>query len=58
VFVWDRADYFDLDATVIRIVWLLAFLCGGIGGLAYILCWIGIPLAPAGYVSPSGAATA
>ncbi len=41
-----------------RIVWLLAFLCGGIGGLAYILCWIGIPLAPAGYVSPSGAATA
>ncbi|HVS73978.1 MAG TPA: PspC domain-containing protein [Candidatus Acidoferrales bacterium] len=48
------ADFFDLDATVIRIVWLLAFFLGGVGGLAYIICWIAMPEAPAGYVSPSG----
>jgi phage shock protein PspC (stress-responsive transcriptional regulator) len=51
------ADFFDLDATVIRIVWLLAFFLGGVGGLAYIICWIAIPEARAGYTSPSGVAT-
>ncbi|HYA97206.1 MAG TPA: PspC domain-containing protein [Methylomirabilota bacterium] len=49
------ADYFDLDPMLVRIVWLLAFLCAGVGGLAYIVCWIVIPQAPPGYVS--GAAT-
>jgi phage shock protein PspC (stress-responsive transcriptional regulator) len=49
------AEYFDLDSTVIRIVWLLAFFLGGVGGLAYIICWIAIPQAPVGYVSHSAA---
>ena len=34
------AEYFDLDATLIRIVWLLLLLLGGTGGLAYIICWL------------------
>ncbi|MBZ5702988.1 MAG: PspC domain-containing protein [Acidobacteriia bacterium] len=41
------ADYFDLDATLIRVVWLLAVLLGGTGLLAYLVCWIVIPAAPA-----------
>jgi phage shock protein PspC (stress-responsive transcriptional regulator) len=41
------ADYFDLDPTVVRIVWLLAVLCAGTGGLLYIILWIALPLSPA-----------
>jgi phage shock protein PspC (stress-responsive transcriptional regulator) len=40
------ADYFDLDPTLVRIVWLLAVLCAGTGGLLYIILWIALPLAP------------
>jgi phage shock protein C len=41
------ADYFDLDPTIVRIVWLLAVLCAGTGLLLYIILWIALPLAPA-----------
>ena len=41
------ADYFDLDPTLVRIVWLLAVLFAGTGGLIYIILWIALPLAPA-----------
>src|SRR5271167_3106679 len=41
------ADYFDMDPTIVRVVWLLAFLCGGAGLLVYIVLWIAVPLAPA-----------
>jgi len=41
------ADYFDLDPTLVRIVWLLAVLFAGTGGLVYIILWIALPLAPA-----------
>ena len=41
------ADYFDLDSTLVRIIWLLAVLCAGTGGLLYIILWIALPLAPA-----------
>lgn len=40
------AEYFDLDATLIRVVWLLLLLCAGTGLLAYIVMWIVVPLAP------------
>jgi phage shock protein C len=40
------ADYFDLDPTIVRIVWLLAVLLGGTGILAYLILWIVLPLAP------------
>jgi phage shock protein C len=42
------AEYFDLDPTLVRIVWLLLFLAGGTGILAYIICWIAMPEAPPG----------
>ncbi|HXY24974.1 MAG TPA: PspC domain-containing protein [Candidatus Acidoferrum sp.] len=37
------ADYFDLDATLIRILWLVAVLCAGTGLVAYIILWIVLP---------------
>ncbi len=40
------ADYFDLDPTIVRIVWLLAIFFGGTGLLVYIILWIALPLAP------------
>ena len=41
------AEYFDLDVTIVRVVWLLVALFGGGGILAYIIAWIVIPEAPA-----------
>jgi len=41
------AEYFDIDPTIVRVAWLLAFLCAGAGGLVYIVLWIVLPLAPA-----------
>jgi len=39
------AEYFDLDVSLIRIVWLICLFCG-IGLLAYIIAWIVIPEEP------------
>jgi len=41
------AEYFDIDPMIVRVVWLLAFLCAGAGGLVYIVLWMVLPLAPA-----------
>ena len=38
------ADYLDLDATLVRMVWLACFLLGGFGLLAYVIGWIAMPL--------------
>ncbi|MDQ3810967.1 MAG: PspC domain-containing protein, partial [Chloroflexota bacterium] len=33
------ADYLGIDPTIVRILWVLAFLPGGVPGLAlYVLC--------------------
>jgi phage shock protein C len=45
------AEYFDLDPTIIRVVWLLAIFLGGTGVLAYLILWIVLPVAPA-YSAP------
>jgi phage shock protein C len=37
------ADYFDLDPTIIRVVWLLAILFAGTGLIAYVILWIALP---------------
>ncbi len=50
------ADYFDLDPTIVRVVWLLAVLLAGTGCLAYLILWIVLPLAPAGVIPTSAAA--
>lgn len=40
------AEYFDVDPTIIRVVWLLAIFLGGTGLLAYLVLWIVLPVAP------------
>jgi phage shock protein C len=40
------AEYFDLDVTLIRIVWAVCIVCGGVGALAYFVAWIIIPEEP------------
>ncbi len=39
------AKYFDLDPTIIRVIWVLIALCGA-GVLAYIACAFIIPEEP------------
>jgi phage shock protein C len=45
------AEYFDLDVTLIRIVWALCVVCG-VGVLAYVVCWIVIPEEPLMLTAP------
>lgn len=37
------AQYFDLDPTLVRILWVLFCLAGGSGVLVYIIMWILMP---------------
>jgi phage shock protein C len=54
------AEYFDVDPTLVRVLWLIITLfTGGLGLIAYILAWIIIPeepepaaIAPATTVQP------
>jgi phage shock protein C len=40
------ADYFDLDVTLVRVVWLLCALFGLSGVIAYVAAWIIVPEEP------------
>ncbi|MFH1372878.1 MAG: PspC domain-containing protein [bacterium] len=37
------ADYFEVDPTMVRLAWVIFFLAGGSGLLAYIIAWIFVP---------------
>lgn len=37
------AEYFDMDPTVVRIIWLIAVLCAGTGVLAYLIAALIMP---------------
>ena len=37
------ADFFGLDPTVVRVVWALTMLIGGLGVIVYIILWIVVP---------------
>mgnify|MGYP005854506953 CR=1 FL=1 len=37
------AEYFGVDVSLVRLIWVLAVLWGGSGLLAYIIAWIIIP---------------
>jgi phage shock protein C len=47
------AEYFDLDPTLIRVVWLVCLLCG-VGFIAYIVAWIVMPEEPLMLPAPQG----
>ncbi len=41
------ADYFGVDPTLVRLIWALLLLPGGLPGfIPYIICWAIIPLEP------------
>lgn len=42
-------EYFDIDSSLVRLGLVLLIVFGGTGFLAYIIAWIIIPEAPAGY---------
>lgn len=37
------ANYFDIDVTLVRILWLLLAIFTGVGFIAYIVAWIAMP---------------
>jgi phage shock protein C len=46
------AEYFDLDPTLVRVLWLIAIFFGGTGLLLYVVLWIVLPVAPATTTMP------
>ena len=39
------AEYFNMDPTVVRVIWLILVLCAGTGLLAYIIAALLMPKA-------------
>lgn len=37
------AEYFNVDPTVVRVIWILFVVCGGCGILAYIIAALVMP---------------
>ena len=46
------ADFFGLDVTVIRVIFVVMAILGGHGVLIYLLLWIIAPQEPLAVVSP------
>jgi phage shock protein C len=51
------ADYFDMDPTIVRVLWLLATLVPGPNIIAYVILWIAVPEGPTGVMPTSAAAS-
>jgi phage shock protein C len=49
------AEYFDIDVTMIRLVWLIASFMTGIGLISYPIAWIVMPEEPMRLTAPAGA---
>jgi phage shock protein C len=49
------SEYFDLDVTLVRIVWLVVSCMTLIGFLSYPIAWIVMPEEPLSLPAPSGA---
>ncbi|OFW58852.1 MAG: PspC domain-containing protein [Actinobacteria bacterium RBG_16_64_13] len=47
------AEYFGVDPTVVRVLWVLITLLGGAGLLLYAILWIVMPLQPPAPMAPS-----
>jgi phage shock protein C len=49
------AEYFDIDATLVRVLFVIVTLFGGSGILIYLVLWIVMPEQPATGVPPTSA---
>ena len=52
------AEYLDMDATLVRLVWMMMALFVGWGVLGYLIAWIVLPEKPEPLATPSIGATA
>jgi len=52
------AEYFDLDVTLVRVVWLIASFVTVIGFVSYPIAWIIMPEEPLALPAPNGATPA
>jgi phage shock protein C len=50
------AEYFDVDPTIVRILWVLSVFFGGVGLLLYIAMAIIVPMEPQQALAPDAAA--
>ncbi len=48
------AEFFDLDVTLVRVIWLLVAIMTGVGLLAYPIAWIVMPEEPPALPAPAG----
>ena len=48
------AEYFDLDVTLVRVVWLVCLIMGGVGLVPYVIAWIVMPEEPLMLPMPAG----
>jgi phage shock protein C len=46
------AEYFAVDPTLVRAIWVVFTLLGGAGLLAYIILWVIMPLDPPAPLAP------
>jgi phage shock protein C len=46
------ADYFGIDVSIVRLVFVLTLVLKGGGGLLYIILWIVLPKKPFSYIPP------
>ncbi len=47
------AEYFAIDPTLVRIIFVVSLFAGGAGVLAYIILWIVVPEEPYAFASPN-----
>ena len=40
------AEYFDIDVTIVRVVWLVTAFMTGVGFIGYLVAWIVMPEEP------------
>jgi phage shock protein C len=48
------AEYFDLDVSLVRVVWLFAAILTGVGLITYPIAWIVMPEEPLMLTAPEG----
>jgi phage shock protein C len=48
------AEYFDLDVTLVRLVWFFTAFLTGVGLIAYPIAWIVMPEEPLRLSAPMG----
>ena len=37
------ARYWEMDLTLLRVIWLVVAICTGVGFIAYAVCWLLVP---------------